>query len=230
MHVLDDPDGFSPRARSFLRRAQVRQPERSRVPTDFRSVPDRTGRLIPAPLELVVRREGFAARFGGLRYDVRRSVRLADERIVSVRRWQFDLLETVRAEHAGWSFAWHGEHVSSPVSYLGHTDGRFGVSAGGPFLEACPSLNHLIEGHALMDELADWEPVAPTSLEAWTPNGGVNEHLRELLAGLSPVIEASGPCDRWWRSELLAIRLFDGWTDARPRPTGVMIWSRSGRI
>ena len=230
MHVLDDPDGFSPRAQSFLRRARIQQPEHSRVPTDFLSVPDRTGRLTPAPPELVISREAFAARFGGLRYDVRRSIRTADKPVVDVRQWRFDLLKTIRTERAGWSFAWYGQHVSSPVSHLVHTDGRFGVSAGGPFLEVCPSLNHLIEGHALMDELADWEPVAPTSLKAWTPNDSANEHLNELLASLSPVAEASGPCERWWRSEHLAIRLFDGWTDVRPRPTGVMIWSRSGRI
>ncbi|WP_460776922.1 hypothetical protein [Micromonospora polyrhachis] len=228
--MLDNPDGLSTRAQVFLCRAGTRQPEQPRLLTDFMQVPDRSGRLIAAPLELTVRREDFAARFGGLRYDVRRSVRIGDERLDTLRRWQFDLLDMVRAERTGWSFAWYGERVSSPVFYLAHTDGRFGVSSGGPFLEVCPSINHLIEGHALMDELYDWEPVPPSSLEAWVPNDMTNAHLGELLAALPPVPEASGPCDRWWRSDELAIRLFQGWTGSQPRPTGVMIWSRNGQI
>ncbi|MBF5028517.1 MULTISPECIES: hypothetical protein [unclassified Micromonospora] len=230
MHVLDDPEGLSPRAQAFLCRAGTRQPEQPRLLTDFVQVPARSGWLIAAPLELTVRREGFAARFGGLRYDVRRSVRIGDERRDTLRCWQFDLLDMVRAESMGWSFAWYGERVSSPVLYLAHTDGRFGVSVGGPFLEVCPSINHLIEGHALMDELHDWEPVPPSSLEAWVPNDITNAHLGEILAALPPVPEASGPHDQWWCSDHLAIRLFHGWTDRQPRPTGVMIWSRNGQI
>ncbi|MET7402858.1 hypothetical protein ABZS66_56200 [Dactylosporangium sp. NPDC005572] len=228
--MLDDLDGLSPRAQSFVRRAGIRRPDQTRLPTDYLQVPDRSGRLIAAPVELIVRREGFAARFGGLHYDVRRSVRIGDERHDTLRCWQFDLLDVVRAEHMGWSFAWDGEHVSSPVSYLVHTDGRFGVSAGGPFLEASPLINHLIEGHALMDELHDWEPVPPSSLEAWVPNDMTNTHLRKLLDTLPIVPEASGPCNRWWRSDHLAIRLFYGWTGRQPRSTGVMIWSRNGHI
>jgi hypothetical protein len=201
------------------------------VPTDFLSVLDGKGRSIPAPCELVVRREGFAARFGGLQYDVRRSVRLGDERVVSVRTWQFDLLPMMRAERAGWSFAWYGEHVATPVWYVGHTDGRCGVSAGGPFLEVWPSFHHLIESHALTDELADWEPMASSSLEAWAPYAITDEeYLNELVAGLPFVPEASGPCSRWWRSEHMAVHLFDAWTATIPRSTGVMIWSRTGRL
>jgi len=230
MHVLDDPQDLSPRAQAFLLRAASRQPQRPRLPTDFLGLQDRSGRSIAAPLELVVRREIFATRFGGLTYDVRRCVRVGNERLDSLRGWRFELCDAIRAERKGWSFAWYGEHVSSPVSYLVHTDGRFGVSAGGPFLEVCPSINHLIEGHALMDELHDWEPVPPTSLEAWVPGDMTNAHLGELLETLPPVSEASGPCDRWWRSDDLAIRVFDGWTDSRLRPTGVMLWSRDGRI
>jgi hypothetical protein len=214
VHVLDSPDDLSPRAQAFLCRAGTRQPEQPRLLTDINRVRDRSGRLIAAPLELTVGREEFAARFGGLRYDVRRSARIGDERLDTPRRWQFDLLGMVRAERTGWSFAWCGERVSSPVFYLAHTDGRFGVSVGGPFLEVCPSINHPIEGHALMDELYDWEPVPPSSLEAWVPNDMNNAHLGELLAALPPVPEASGPCDRWWRSDELAIRLFHGWTVA----------------
>lgn len=182
------------------------------------------------PLDLIVRREGFAARFGGLCYDVRRPVRIGDQRHDSVRRWSFDLLDVVRAELTGWSFEWYGEHVSSPVSYLVHTDGRFGVRADGPFQEVCPSINKLIEGHALMDELHDWEPVPQSSLEAWVPSDMTSPHLSTLLEGLPPVPEASGPCDRWWSSDDVAIRVFHGWTARQPRPTGVMVWSRDGQI
>jgi hypothetical protein len=31
-----------------------------------------------------------------------------------------------------WYFSWIGEHLSSPVRFLVHTDGRVGVSDGGP--------------------------------------------------------------------------------------------------
>jgi hypothetical protein len=179
--------------------------------------------------ELTARREWFVARFGGLRYDVRRRVRVGDWAHESVRRWQFDLLGDVN-DHTGVSFEWRGERVSSPVSYRVHADGRFGVGAGGPFLEVLPSIYHLVEGHALMDDLFDWEPVPPTSLEAWVPEGVAHAHLHELFEALPAVPEASGPCDRWVRSDELAIRLFRGWTADNPRPTGVMMWSRDGRV
>ncbi|MDG4809562.1 hypothetical protein O7634_22670 [Micromonospora sp. WMMD1120] len=230
MHVLDDSDGLSPRAQAFLRRAGTREPQQPPPPTELLRVTDQHGRVIAAPPEVIVRREGFTARFGGLRYDVRRSVRIGDDRLDIHRRWQFDLLDTVRAERGGWSFAWYGERVSSPVSYLVHTDGRFGVSDGGSFLDVCPSIAHLIEGHALLDELSDWEPVAPSSLEAWVPTDIPSGYLGELVAALPLVTEASGPFQRWWRSDELAVCLFRGWTGRRPRPTGVMIWSRNGRI
>ncbi|MEK8105608.1 hypothetical protein NKG94_11525 [Micromonospora sp. M12] len=47
--MLDDPDGLSPRAQAFLRRAATRQPEQPRPHTDLPQVPDRSGRLITAP-------------------------------------------------------------------------------------------------------------------------------------------------------------------------------------
>jgi hypothetical protein len=43
---------------------------------------------------LTARLEWFVARFGGLRYDVRRRVRIGDRTHESVRRWEFDLLPT----------------------------------------------------------------------------------------------------------------------------------------
>ncbi|SCF98590.1 hypothetical protein [Streptomyces sp. Ncost-T10-10d] len=46
-------------------------PTWERLPTDFMQVRDLRGKLVSAPWELVVRREGFAQKFGGLRYTVR---------------------------------------------------------------------------------------------------------------------------------------------------------------
>ncbi|WP_238011559.1 hypothetical protein KZZ52_33590 [Dactylosporangium sp. AC04546] len=225
----DDLDGLSPRAQSFLRRSGIRRPDQTRLPTDYLQVPDRSGRLIAAPVELIVRREGFAARFGGLHYDVRRSVRIGDKRHDTLRRWQFDLLDVVRAEHMGWLRMGRRARVVTCVLPRAHRRQIWGERRWS-ILEASPSINHLIEGHALMDELHDWEPVPPSSLEAWVPNDVTNTHLRKLLETLPIVPEASGPCDRWWRSDHLAIRLFYGWTGRQPRSTGVMIWSRNGQI
>jgi hypothetical protein len=194
-------------------------------------VSDETGPLAAAPSdELTDRLEWFVARFGGLRYDVRRRVRVGDWAHESVRRWEFDVLGDVWEDHTGWSFGWSGERVSSPVFYRVHADGRFGVSAGGSFLEASPSVHHMIEGHALMDDLFEWEPVPPVSLETWVPVDGGDGPLRRLLDSLPAVPEASGPCDRWARSDEFAVRLFLGWTAANPRTTGVMMWSRDGRV
>jgi len=178
-------------------------------------------------MELVVRREGFAARFGGLRYEVRRSVRLAGERYDTSRHWDFDLDDWVRRESRGWSFGWLGERVSSPVRYLVHTDGRFGIMLDGPFLEVSPSIDHMIESHALMDEVASWNPMAGSALEGWVPNY-VDEVLHNATDDLRIVPEASGPYERWLRSDTMTIRLFSGWTGSQPRPTGVMIWTQDG--
>ena len=228
MHVLDDAGDLSPRAQAFLQRTGSRATgEKPRLPSDYLRVPDRTGRLVSPPRELVVRREWFAARFGGLRYNLRRSVFIGGDRHETVRQWRYDLLDRVRPEHSGWSFEWYGEHVSSPVFYLVHTDGRFGVSAGGPFLDVSPSINHLIDSHALMDEVADWEPVPASSLEPWVPYSDADARLQELTAGLVLVAEASGPCEQWWYSDERVVRVCRKWTDEQPRPTSVMVWIRN---
>jgi hypothetical protein len=231
MHVLDDPYGLSPRAREFLRRAGLRRLQGTRSAEEHLRVSDRLKRpVVPPPDELIVRREWFASRFGGMHYEIRRRLRAGTWRRESVHRWQFELLSDAQEDHTGWSFEWRGECVSSPVSYRVHADGRFGVNAGGPFLEVSPSVYHLIEGHALMDELFGWEPMPLVSLEAWVPGEAANAHLRALVDALPAVQEASGPCDRWWRSDDLAIRVFREWTTVDPRPAGVMIWSRNGRL
>jgi hypothetical protein len=228
VHVLDDPSSLSPRAQAFLKRTGHRSPEDpARLSTDYLQILDTSGRRVPAPTELVIRREGFAARFGGLRYEVRRSVLLAGERYDMSRRWDFELNGWVRREFRGWSFGWLGERVSSPVRYLVHTDGRFGVMLDGPFLEVSPSIDHMIESHALMDEMASWNPVAGGALETWVPSS-VNELPDNATDDLRVVPEASGPCERWLSSDTTTIRLFSRWTSDQPRPAGVMIWTRDG--
>ncbi len=135
-----------------------------------------------------LRREGFAARFGGLRYTVRRSVQVAQERWDSSRVWAFDLDDWIRREAVGWCFGWAGERVSSPVRFLVHVDGRFGVSQGGSFLEVSPSIYHLIESHALMDSLADWHPVAGNALEPWSGGGFVRRFKAWMPARPRPTL------------------------------------------
>lgn len=75
MHILEDSSELSPRARRLLDRTGRRQEQTEpRAPTELLRVRDRKGRLIPAPLEPVIRREAFARRYGGLRYAVRKSL------------------------------------------------------------------------------------------------------------------------------------------------------------
>jgi hypothetical protein len=129
-------------ARGFLSRCGWREPDRGdRLSTDDLRAPDPSGQLVAAPIELVVCWRRFATRFGGLRYMVRRCVGLGGQRVDTIRRRDFDADGWIRREPAGWSFGWTGEHVSSPVRYLVHTDGRFGVTLGGPFLEVRPSIH-----------------------------------------------------------------------------------------
>jgi hypothetical protein len=227
VHLLHDLDGLSAQAQAFLKRRAWREPcGTDRLSTEFLPFADASGNgSIAAPTELVVRREGFAARFAGLRYKVRRSVVLGGQRLDTIRQWDFDLDDWIRTEPSGWSFGWAGERVSSPVRYLMHTDGRFGVTLGGPFLEVSPSLYHMIEGHALMDKVADWHPVAASALEAWT-SGGLDSSMHDQLTDLRLVTEASGSYDRWLHSDTVIVRQFKVWTDSTPRPTGVMAWTR----
>ncbi|GAB2621987.1 hypothetical protein Aab01nite_76960 [Paractinoplanes abujensis] len=210
MHVLDDLDGLSPSARAFLTRTARREPADTGLGTGARD-----------PLELSVRRRNFVTRFGGLRYTVRRSARVGHDRWDIAREWRFDLDGWTRRERDGWTFGWIGEGVSSPVRHVLHTDGRFGVTDGGAFLEACPSICHLIEGHALMDEVADWHPVGGSALETWA--GG---RLDAQAGDLSVVSEASGPYDCWLRSDDVVVRRFKLWTNRRDRPTRVMASTR----
>jgi hypothetical protein len=226
VHILDDLDSLSPRAREFVRRAAWREGrEKSRIPTDFLQIRDPSDRLISAPTELVIRREGFADRFGGLRYEVRRSAFLGRDRYDVTRLWNFDLDEEIRKDGRSWCFGWTGEHVSSPVRFLAHTDGRVGVSDGGPFLEIASSITQLIESHALTDEVSSWEPL-PSSLEPWVSSCSALDFVARVV-GLTLVPEASGRFERWYLSDAVAVREFWTWTSQHPRTRGVMLWRHS---
>ncbi|MFB4317244.1 hypothetical protein [Actinomadura sp. 21ATH] len=206
VHILDDPADLSERARVFLSRAGHRESATAfQVPGDPLRVSDGQGRTVLAPYELVAGREAFRARYGGLRYGVRRSVLLGGRRHDLLREWDFNLYDDVRAVGRGWAFRWAG------------VDGRF--------IEVASSLSHLIEGHAVMDMVASWDPWPAGSLEAWVP-GRAGTAMTDGIEGLAPVPEASSPFDAWLLSEHVAVRRFQGWVSRSPRPWGVQLWTK----
>lgn len=216
MHILDDPSDLTDRAQAFLARVGERT-EVQHQPTEFMLVPDRHGNTIPAPFELVIRREGFAQKFGGLRYPVRQSVLFPDGLDVRELFWEFTLFDFVRQDHRGWYFDWSGEHVASPVHYLQHTDGRFGVTDSGTFIPVHPTMLSLIEHHALLDKHAEWEPV---SLPA-------DAEVDGLRAALPVLPEASGPWARWHADEDTALHENLLWTSTQPRTWRRRVWVRT---
>ncbi|MET9877036.1 hypothetical protein ABZZ36_20755 [Actinacidiphila glaucinigra] len=221
MHILDDPTGLSTRARNLLERTGWRDHQREpRLTTEFLRIRDRVGQLIPTPMMLVIRREGFDQRYGGLRYQVRSSYTIQGERHDMLREWHYDLGQRMATGSThGWYFDWFGERVSSPVRYLVHTDGRVGVDdGGGTFLEIAPSLPALIESHALTDTVSTWDRItAEVDSSA----------LADQLAGLTDVPEASGPTIRWRLSDNVAVKEFRNWSSETPRRWCASIWSRS---
>jgi hypothetical protein len=224
VHVLEDLDGFSRRAQDLLRRTGRRDVDHKVwTPSESMWIRDASGRLKPLPIELVIRREGFADKYHGLRYTVRRSALLHRERHDITRLWDFNLGDGLWQDGRGWYFGWVGEHVSSPVRFLAHTDGRVGVSDGGPFVEIASSVTQLIESHAMMDAVSSWNPV-PGSLEPWVPGRSGAESI-DRLEGLTLVPEASGRFERWLVSDSVAVREFWSWTSRQPRTRGRMIWT-----
>lgn len=185
---------------------------------------DRSGRVIPAPLELVIKREAFHAKYCGLRYEVRRSALIGHQRYDVVRQWDFDLEDGSWADRWGWYFSWAGQRVSAPVRFVVHTDGRVGVDDGGSFIEVAPSVPHLIESHAVMDMVSSWDPW-PGSLDEWVPSAA-GTALADRIEGLTLVAEASGRYDKWLLSDYVAVRSFWSWTSRRPRAKVVQIWTR----
>jgi len=156
-----------------------------------------------------------------MRYAVRRLLVLDGQRHEGAREWNYDLAAYAWADQAGgWHFDWIGERVSSPIRYLVHTDGRVGAEDGsGVFLEIAPSLPALIESHALMDEIAQWD------LCRWNVD---IDQLGDAASGLADVPEASGPTVRWRISPTLAIQEFQSWTHQQPRPWRAVAWTRGG--
>lgn len=224
MHILEDPSELSPRAQGFLRRAGRRErPVRFGLPMELWQVRDHAGKLVPAPMDLLIRCEGFEQKFAGLRYEVRRSQVVDGERYESVRGWAYDHLGMkTRAwqdpGQGGWYFEWTGERVSKPCRDLIHTDGSVGTDVDGtsPYLAIAPSLPHLIESHALIDTVSTWKP--------W-PVGTLAASAVALLDGLVQVPEASWSSSRWRLSDTVAVLEHDTWNRENPRRL-THIWSR----
>ncbi|MHA6765244.1 hypothetical protein [Streptacidiphilus sp. PAMC 29251] len=223
MHILEDRSGLSPRALALLDRTGCRQePTEPRLPTELLRVRDRKGRLIPAPRELVIRREGFAQRYGGLRYTVQRSLANANGgRSEHSLEWSHELGSYAWPDPVrGWFFDWDGPSAAHPVRYLVHTDGRVGVenTAGeGVFQEMEASMIHRIESHAVMDEVSAWDP--------WPIDGGGLAIARHL-DNLSEVAEASGPMLSWRMSDAVAVMEFAYVSREFPRERQAWIWFR----
>ncbi|WP_436773630.1 hypothetical protein [Yinghuangia sp. YIM S09857] len=155
-------------------------------------------------------------RFAGLRYRVRRSLVLPDGPGLYERPWEVTLFDYVRQDARGWHFDWCGEHVSSPVRHLQHTDGRVGVADANTFIPVYPTMLHLIESHALFDAYADWEPFGLS----------VGFPLDRLRVELPIVREASGPWARWYADGELALHENLMWTSIEPRRWRLSVWAR----
>lgn len=65
-------------------------------------------------------------------------------------------------------------------------------------------------------------------LEDWVPSR-TGELLHDQADGLHVVAEASGPYERWFRSDTTTVRLFRRWSSDHSRANDVMIWTRDGR-
>lgn len=223
MHILDDPSGLSLRAQRLLDRTGRRdRSTRPRLPTELLRVRDRQGRLVPAPAELVIRREGFAQRFGGLRYTVRRShAGVNGERRERADEWSYELGTYARADpEQGWYFDWFGPSYASPIRCLARTDGRVGAegaSGDGVFQETETSVLHRIESDAVRDEVSAWDP--------W-PIDGSGLAVARQLDGLSEVAEASGPMQGWRMSDVVAVMEFAHVSHQVPRERAALIWCR----
>lgn len=178
---------------------------------------------MPAPMELIIRCEGFEQRFGGLRYEVRSTRVVNEDRYEAVRRWEYDHLGVrTRAwqdpARGGWYFEWSGERVSKPCRDLIHTDGSVGtdIDGGSPYLPIAPSVPHLIESHALTDIVSTWKP--------WLV-GSLGASAVTLLDGLVEVPEASWGSSRWRLSDTVAVMDYVTWDRKNPRRS-TLVWSR----
>ncbi|WP_333736607.1 hypothetical protein [Streptomyces sp. IBSBF 2806] len=221
MHILDDPVGLTLRARSLLCRTGWREPSQEPRPAiELPRTRNRFGEPIPPPTMLVIRREGFERRYGGLCYQVRNSYAAGSERREQLRSWHFDLGQNMWSDSGhGWYFDWLGERVSSPVRYLMHTDGRVGVEDGsGAFIEIAPSARALIESHALTDLASTWDRADTLDIDSFA--------LAQRLCGLTEIPEASGRTIKWRASRAVAVMEFQEWSSEEPRRWRAFIWSR----
>lgn len=159
------------RGRAFLWRAWVERAAVARLKSGFPSGPER---VISALSDLVVLREGVAA----LRYDVRRGVRMGREGLDDVCRWDFDLVDEIRAERNGWSFGWYGEQVSSPGGYLAHSRGGVGIRIGCAFLEALLALKPDDRGPRHHGRACRLEPLSAGSPELRAPGRAATARMR----------------------------------------------------
>ncbi|MFF7577036.1 hypothetical protein ACFZBE_18915 [Streptomyces sp. NPDC008061] len=224
MHILEDPSQLSERAQGLLRRTGRREcPVRFGLPIELWQVRDHAGTFVPAPMELIIRLEGFEQRFGGLRYEVRHSWVVNGDRHETARGWEYDHLGVKTAawqdpRRGGWYFEWTGERVSKPCRDLIHTDGSVGtdVDGGSRYLPIAPSILHLIESHALTDSVATWRP--------W-PVGSPAATAIALIDGLVDVPEASWGGSRWRLSDTVAVMDRDSWDPKNPRRR-TLVWSR----
>ncbi|MCF2527840.1 hypothetical protein [Yinghuangia soli] len=217
MHVLDDPWDLSDRARGFLARVGDRVEQADR-PSEFMTVLDRRGKRVPAPFALVLRREGYARRFGGLRYPVRQWIDFPDGPLRYDRDWEFTLVDHARQDVRGCAFEVVGECVASPVPYMQHVDGRFGIAEAETFafVPLYASMLQVIESHALLDACVDAERLAVP------PFGAAPE---EFAASLPVAAEASGPRQRWYADDRYVVRETFLRTAAEPRRTGWQVWA-----
>ncbi len=93
MHILEDPSQLSERAQDLLRRTGRREcPIRFGLPIELWQVRDHAGRIVPAPMDLIIRLEGLEQRFAGLRYEVQHSWVVNGERYETCRGWECDHL------------------------------------------------------------------------------------------------------------------------------------------
>lgn len=260
VHILDDPSGLSRRAVDFLARSAFMDPPKwERLPTDFMQVRDLRGKLVPAPWELVVRREGFARKFEGLRYTVRGGpygymhvpssiIQMQNEYPDEITVWRLDRMARSAAEgprerwrkFLGWNFDL-GDGV-----WQDHRGWYF--NWGGEDVAAPIDRVQHTDGRCgaylpLDNRLPLFEPMHPTVLHMieshslsdlvadWDEWHGATEPIARAFDDLPIVPEASGPWERWRMDADVVVCEFQYFLgEPKPqRPWGTRIYTSDGR-